>query len=251
MSHQAETRAQNHDLVRGNNKPAQAEWVDSGKSGNKKTPNKESSKLPQTVDGVAAKDTTAKYAPLKMLPVTNAKNRGHFQNVCCSSASPTKKIRELEEYEEQEQGDEILFLGELQTTGVGWTAQLGVNGRNTCFKLDTGAAVTVVGANISWLKDQKLVKPKQTLRGPGNIKIPVIGMFLANLSYRKSKVTEPVYVIPDQACPLLSRNACVTLGLITRADEEIIDVTTQHADFKAEFPTLFTGRHGVQIRRVR
>ena len=50
-----------------------------------------------------------------------------------------------------------------------------------------------------------------------------------------------MYVIPDQALPLLSRNACAALGLITRTDEEIGDVTTQHADFKAEFSSLFTG----------
>ena len=50
-----------------------------------------------------------------------------------------------------------------------------------------------------------------------------------------------MYVIPDQACPLLSRNECVALGLITRTDEKIGDVTTQHADFKAEFSSLFTG----------
>ena len=107
------------------------------------------------------KDTTAKFALLKML--TNAKKKKDTQNVCRSSTSPTKKICELEEDEEQEEGDEVLFLGEVQTTGCGWTAQLGVNGRNTRFKLDTGAAVTVIGANTSWLKDQKLVKPKQTL----------------------------------------------------------------------------------------
>ena len=114
---------------------------------------------------------------------------------------------ELEEDEEQKQGDEVLFLAEFQITGGGWTAQLRINGQNTRFKLDTGAAVTVIGARTSWPKDQKSVKPKKTLRGPGNIKIPVIGMFLANLSYRERKVTEPVYVIPDQTCPLLSRNA--------------------------------------------
>ena len=44
MSRQAESRAQNRDLVRGDNKPAQVEFVDPGKSGSKKTPNKESSK---------------------------------------------------------------------------------------------------------------------------------------------------------------------------------------------------------------
>ena len=36
MSLQAETRAQNRDFVRGDNKPAQVEFVDSVKSGNKK-----------------------------------------------------------------------------------------------------------------------------------------------------------------------------------------------------------------------
>ena len=66
-------------------------------------------------------------------------------------------------------------------------------------------------------------------------------MFQANLSYRRRKVTEPVYVVPDQTCPLLSRNACVALGLISCTDEGIGDVTTQHADFKTEFPSLFTG----------
>ena len=66
-------------------------------------------------------------------------------------------------------------------------------------------------------------------------------MLQANLSYCRRKVTEPVYVVPDQTCPLLSRNACVALGLISCTDEGIGDVTTQHADFKTEFPSLFTG----------
>ena len=154
---------------------------------------------------------------------------------------PNKKVYELEDDEEQEEGEEVLFLGEVQTTGRGWTAQLGINGHSTRFKLDTGAAVTVIGAHTSWLKDQKLVKPKQTLRGPGNIQIPVIGVFQANLSYRQRKVTEPVYVIPDQTCPLLSRKACVALGLITRTDDEIGEVTPRNADFKTEFPSLFSG----------
>ena len=78
MSRQAESRAQNHDLVHGDSKPAQVEFVDPGKSGNKRTPNKESSK-PNFVDGVAVKDTTAKYVLLKMLPVTNAK-KGTLSN---------------------------------------------------------------------------------------------------------------------------------------------------------------------------
>ena len=44
MSRQAESRTQNRDLVHGDSNPAQVEFVDPGKSGNKKAPNKESSK---------------------------------------------------------------------------------------------------------------------------------------------------------------------------------------------------------------
>ena len=44
--------------------------------------------------------------------VTNAK-MGHFKSVCRSSYSSGKKVYELEENEEQEEGGEVLFLGEV------------------------------------------------------------------------------------------------------------------------------------------
>ena len=40
------------------------------------------------------------------------------QTVCRSSALPTKKVWELEEDEEQEEGDEVLFLGEFRPQGA-------------------------------------------------------------------------------------------------------------------------------------
>ena len=163
MSRQAETRAQNRDLVRGDNKPPQIEFVDPGKSGNKKTPNKESSK-PTPICGWCGRERHHRQVcPAKDATYNKCKKGTLSKCLSQRSASPTKKICELEEDEGQEEGDEILFLGEVQTTGGGWTAQFGVNGQLTRFKLDTGAAVIVVGANTSWLKDQKLVKPKQTL----------------------------------------------------------------------------------------
>ena len=143
--------------------------------------------------------------------------------------------------DDTENEEEILHLGEIQGEGNCWTTQLGVNGHNTCFKLDTGAAVTVIGDNVPWLKHQVLTISKQALRGRGGIRIPVIGMFQANLKYRQRKVTEPVYVIPNQESALLSRKACVKLGLITRIDQQIEEVISTPADFKAEFPSLFGG----------
>ena len=40
---------------------------------------------------------------------------------------------------------------------------------------------------------------------------------------------------------LLSRRACVELGLIRRVDKDVEEVTTGPTDFKAEFPALFSG----------
>jgi len=48
MSRQAQSRAQNHDLVREDNKPASVESINSGKSGNKKVANKETPKHAQS-----------------------------------------------------------------------------------------------------------------------------------------------------------------------------------------------------------
>ena len=129
------------------------------------------------------------------------------------------------------------------TNGGGWTSQLGINGRNTRFKLDTGAAVTVIGAQTPWLKDQELLKPKHTLCGPGNVQIPVVGMFNAKLATVR-KISPNLYVIPGQPCPLLGRK--VKLGLVTRTEKEINKVIQTPAYFKAEFPLLFRGLRKVK-----
>ena len=138
MSRQAESRAQNRDIVRGDNKSVQVEFVNPGKSGNKRPPSKENSKPTPSCGWCGHERHSRQACPAKDATCNKCKEKGHFQTVCRSSALPTKKVWELEEDEEQEEGDEVLFLGEIQTTGGGWTAQLGVNGQNTRFKLDTG-----------------------------------------------------------------------------------------------------------------
>ena len=42
-------------------------------------------------------------------------------------------------------------------------------------------------------------------------------------------------------CSLLSRRACVELGLIRRVDKDIEEVNTGSTDFTAEFTALFSG----------
>ena len=48
-------------------------------------------------------------------------------------------------------------------------------------------------------------------------------------------------MVHNQKCSLLSRRACVELGLIRRADKDVDEMNTGPTDFKAEFPALFSG----------
>ena len=79
------------------------------------------------------------------------------------------------------------------------------------------------------------------LHGPGNIHLPVKGQFHATLKYGQTSITEPVYVLHNQPCSLLSRKVYVELGLIKCAEKEVEEVNSGPTDFKAEFPSLFTG----------
>ncbi|KAL9985670.1 hypothetical protein ACROYT_G008096 [Oculina patagonica] len=101
---------------------------------------------------------------------------------------------------------EVPFLGEVYSSDADfWTAVVKVDGHETHFKLDTGAAVSIVSDQEPWLKD--------------------------------NQISETVYVLKDQLYSLLSKKACVGLGLISRIGE----VNTQPANFVGEFPHLFSG----------
>ena len=63
-------------------------------------------------------------------------------------------------------------------------------------------------------------------------------MLTATLQFSERKITERLYVIQNQRCSLLSKRACVNLGLIKRVNE-VKQISTP--DFRAEFPGLFTG----------
>ena len=90
-----------------------------------------------------------------------------------------------------------------------------VDGHETHFKLHTGAAVSVVSDKEPWLKDHQLTK-QQILRGPGGTILSVVGTFRATLTYKERQISETVFVLKDQLYSLLSKKACVDLGLIAQ-----------------------------------
>ena len=69
-----------------------------------------------------------------------------------------------------------------------------MNGRTTCFKLDTGAAVTVLNEDVQWLQEVELTETSQVLCGPGNTQLPVKGLFYVTLKYRQPKLTKHIYM---------------------------------------------------------
>lgn len=130
------------------------------------------------------------------------------------------------------------FLGHIQDeTEQEWTVKIKVNGQPTPFKLDTGAAVSVIGENAS--VDTKNLQPtKINLKAVGGGKLDVLGYLTGILEYKGKTIEERLYVVNRQTTSLLSRSACVGLGLVARIDE-IQENNTP--DFKTEFPELFQG----------
>ena len=101
--------------------------------------------------------------------------------------------------------------------------------------------MTVFSYDVHCLQDIELTKTSQVLRGDGNTQLPIKGLLYATLKYRQSKLTEPVCVVHNQKCSLLSRRAYVELALIIRVNKDVEEVTTGPTDMKAEFPAHFSG----------
>ena len=74
---------------------------------------------------------------------SNCHKRGHFQAVCLSKKQTVKRVS-VNEVADLEDVD-VPFPGEVNC-GVGdfWTAVVKVDGHETRFKLDTGAAVSII-----------------------------------------------------------------------------------------------------------
>ncbi|XP_015748886.1 PREDICTED: uncharacterized protein K02A2.6-like [Acropora digitifera] len=164
--------------------------------------------------------------PAKDVTCNSCHKRGHFQAVCLSKKQVAKRtsINEVADLEEVE----VPFLGEICCSEANfWTAIVKVDGHETHFKLDTGAAVSIVSDKEPW----------QILRGLGGTTLSVVGTFRATLTYKERQTCETVFVLEDQLYSLLRKKACVDLCLIARIGE----VNTQPTNFIGAFPQLFSG----------
>ena len=105
------------------------------------------------------------------------------------------------------------------------------------FKLDSGADVSAVPSRLC---AHVTVRPtSKRLIAPGNMCITVLGEFDSVLTVGSRKHTERLYVV-DETNPLLGREACAKLGLITC---HVSDVNTNVScsEFKEMFQELGQG----------
>ena len=118
MSRQAESRAQNRDLVRGDNKPASVKFINSEKSGNKKLPNKETPKPAQSCEWCGYKRHQRQVCPAKDATCNKCKKRGLFENVCRNPASQQRKYTSSKMMTSRKREMRFYFLEKFKPQGA-------------------------------------------------------------------------------------------------------------------------------------
>ena len=175
----------------------------------------------------------------------NCNIKGHWQAMCRSKTTD-KNIGEVLSDDE----DNPAFLGEVKKSDNNgnerpWTANISVklvkgSRYKLCFKLDTGADVTVLCASSYKCDMNSLLSSDRRLVGPGSNPLSVLGMAKVTLTVGNTSVVENVYVVNNQSGNLLSKRACVALGLV-QCNTEFVDNVSVMSKFKDEFSGLFTG----------
>ena len=159
---------------------------------------------------------------------------GHFRLVCRSVKPNEKSVHKVDA-----QNIEDVFLGEVRNNSDNsWSVDLTVDSYKVNFKLDTGAAVSVLSDTEPLLHRYTLCDTSQRLRGASGMLLPVLGTVRAKLGYNGKTCTETLYVTLNQQHSLLGRDACHKLDLITVNVNEVQD----------EFPKLFHGLGKLQTK---
>ena len=144
---------------------------------------------------------------------------------------------------------EYEFLGAVTSSQVDaasaggklWVVQLQLNNHQMKFKIDSGAAVTVI-TEADYLEacDGPLQIPTTVLRGPNSIPLSVYGKFHGQLRKGDKSSYEDIFVVKDLQSPLLGRPAIESLNLVTRIEPIVTADKPMTKDLVIqEYPSLF------------
>ena len=142
----------------------------------------------------------------------------HFAAVCRSSQS--QSVHEVVDHVQEEV--EMLNLGSVDdiSTEPPWRVTLRLCGRETSFKIDTGADVSVISNAVyqSLQPRPSLKKSKVVLQGPGGI-IKNEGEFTATVRRHSQSFSFRCFVVNTETDNLLSREAATQMQLVQRLEE--------------------------------
>ncbi|KAL8565639.1 hypothetical protein ACOMHN_063470 [Nucella lapillus] len=185
--------------------------------------------------------------PAKNATCLGCSKKGQYKAVCRAtrnkSHTMSKRVQELTLSDSEDD-----FLGSIMgdwDTDM-WTAEILVNSEPIIFKLDTGASVSVVGDKWAKKRALQVLPTSKRLKGPGSSSLKVIGKIEARLAYKDKNIPETIYIVKEQPHALLSREACVRLGMVARVYHipAISTDTGKKKDIKQSFPQLFSGLIG-------
>ena len=208
--------------------------------------------------------------PRSICPTRNAQCQkcskiGHYAIACNSLKNSFQhSVHEFEE--SQENIDEIFYVGEINSTNNSWEAEIHTNDNPTTWKIDTGTEACVLLDKVLWLGNQPLRRTRHQLRGVGGVNLPVIGVFDGTLRYASKQIRKQIFVVKNKKNSLLSKSACVELGLIKLVKPDEINEVNQNQnstnprsdnaeeskkssepDFRTEFPELFSGQGKIKM----
>ncbi|GFO37975.1 Pol polyprotein [Plakobranchus ocellatus] len=138
--------------------------------------------------------------------------------------------------------NKIVFwkIYDVSVLDTGWTSHVEVDGILKQFKLDTGAAVSVIG-NQS-INPNQLKPPDKILTGAGRIQLNTLGSTEKTLTCTGKSMKEKLCVVKGQTISLLGGPGCIELGPIAKIGEVRRESkVNDKPDFPKEFPQLFLG----------
>ena len=115
---------------------------------------------------------------------------------------------------------EEAFLGTVTSSkDQAWSVNVRLQGKESLFKIDTGAEVTVISEKVyDTLEKTKLEKPSEVLYGPAHQPYEVLGQFSGNLVHREHSHLEDIFVVRDLHNNLRGLKAITGLHLIQRVN---------------------------------
>ena len=168
--------------------------------------------------------------PAKKATCYKCNHKGHFSAQCLSRRSATATTSEL---------TEDTFLGTLSTTGESsWSISIQLEGKQMCFKLDTGAEVSAI-SDLAYktLGNSTLQKPAKVLVGPTRNALKVLGQFDGTFWIGEKTSVETVFVVSGLKSNLLGLPAIKSLQLL----QKIYSVSSLQQNIRERFPKVFSG----------